>query len=867
MNLNRTALTDCLPNEREGFHSAILTTFSFDFYFFEMVLLRRLRSIGVRNVVVMADANMLHTATQHSSGFGSPRTKTYNLVPVQCGGAFHPKLLFLFGEKAGWLAIGSGNLTESGHGKNDEVWGAFYYSKSAAAHENLFAEAWDFIKIAERKYLQGYAKEQIMATADHAPWLEGLSSSGRGNWSEMLDGCKAQLIHSGSEKSVWESLRATLPEEVTRITVCSPFFDREGALLQKLTAEFPKAKFQVVVEPDWGQLPAKIANIHPRQIQFFDWKSLAEVPPDSSNHWLHAKIYVFETPSHGQFCLFGSSNASVAGFGLGGKNQEMNILLQSDSLDFLTVLGLEMKDDLAKDWAVLTKDAGPQIFPPDEVTHFETIIMAAEIEERQLSIYTTKTLQKPATLVLFNADGLELQSTDISWGETGIIRFKYAVKEMPFSCQIVHQETRLPLSNRQVVVYLAELRKSGPNPAQAKFEGLLDRLRDGENAAIADILSLIEFEIPEVPEQAHERGLSIVGTQFSVELSSDEPDVELTEEEFTQIPSDRVYRSHYAHFDPARDLSDFLLQIGSRLFPRLAETDGAQDEELIDAETGERKDGAIFTKAQKEKKDTTDKETAAVKLFLERYRRTLSKATERYLRQVKKNEVPDPLTTRDLSLFLIALRLIVRYGDRRAADAQNSMPILPFKHGTTIDWKPGKIDSVQIACYEVIGKMLLLLNAGIAPGQTTREISRLDNLQEAILYDLIFLLSKALSDKYDADYIPLFYFNTLLHFRKYLHSDEHSLKEEIEKRSAFGSGIAKEAFRQIRSLLAEFLQFFDERLAGKDLQRKHLMMYANSNYLVLEKAFGVSLAEDKTVVIRFHPGGKFDNANDYYLDF
>jgi hypothetical protein len=132
---------------------------------------------------------------------------------------------------------------------------------------------------------------------------------------------------------------------------------------------------------------------------------------------------------------------------------------------------------------------------------------------------------------------------------------------------------------------------------------------------------------------------------------------------------------------------------------------------------------------------------------------------------------------------------------------------------------------------------------------------------------LIFLFSKALSDKQDAGYTPLFYLNTLLHFRKYLHSDGRFLKEELEKRGAYGSGIVKEAFRQIRSLLAEFSQFFDERLAGKDLQRKHLMMYANSNYLVLEKAFGVSLAEDKTVVTRFHPGGKFDNVNDYYLDF
>ncbi|MEZ4933451.1 MAG: hypothetical protein R2788_15190, partial [Saprospiraceae bacterium] len=182
MSLVRTSISDLLPGVREGLRSALLTTYSFDFYFFEMVLLRRLRSIGVRNVVVLADASMLSEATRFSSGFGVSRTHTYNLVPTDCSGAFHPKILLLLGEKSGWLAIGSGNLTESGHGKNDEIWGTFYFSQEESRHENLFSGTWQFFKTLENSYVNGYAKKQIADAVQFAPWLTELPPHNPDQW-------------------------------------------------------------------------------------------------------------------------------------------------------------------------------------------------------------------------------------------------------------------------------------------------------------------------------------------------------------------------------------------------------------------------------------------------------------------------------------------------------------------------------------------------------------------------------------------------------------------------------------------------------------------------------------------------------------
>ncbi|MBK8706150.1 MAG: hypothetical protein IPN33_23030 [Saprospiraceae bacterium] len=252
-------------------HSAILTTYSFDFYFFEKVLLRRLRSIGVRNVVVLADATMLHEATRYSGNFVTSRSKSYNLVPVDCGGAFHPKMLLLLAEESGWLALGSGNLTESGHGKNDEIWGAFYYPETEQSHQNLFAGAWDFIKILRDNYLSGFAKKQIAEAEQYASWLGALPSHLPGTWSKAADGTDIMLIHSGGESTVWEQLIQNLPrEQVERITVFSPFFDDRGLALQRLREHFPGAMLRVVTEPVWGQLPLKLVKHVHDQVQFFD---------------------------------------------------------------------------------------------------------------------------------------------------------------------------------------------------------------------------------------------------------------------------------------------------------------------------------------------------------------------------------------------------------------------------------------------------------------------------------------------------------------------------------------------------------------------------------------------------------------------
>ena len=203
------------------------------------------------------------------------------------------------------------------------------------------------------------------------------------------------LIHSGGASTIWKQLIQNLPStDVQRISVFSPFFDENGFALQKLSENFPNAELRVVTEPVWGQLPLKLKEIIRNQPQFFDWKTVTEVSSKSANRWLHAKIIVFETESGGNFFFFGSSNTTPAGLGLGGSNHEMNLLLYSSTLSFLTTLGIDLAPEAAVELSSLAISRQSIITNSSYGTVFETLISAVEIDGSDIQVFVSKPSNK-----------------------------------------------------------------------------------------------------------------------------------------------------------------------------------------------------------------------------------------------------------------------------------------------------------------------------------------------------------------------------------------------------------------------------------------------------------------------------------------
>ena len=106
MTLERENILTLIGSRR--YHSCILTTFSFDFYFFEMKAMKWLRSCGVRNINVFIDGHYYSELMQQATGEEMQLTAGYSLYPVFQKSIFHPKIWMLFGDKEGLLIVGSG---------------------------------------------------------------------------------------------------------------------------------------------------------------------------------------------------------------------------------------------------------------------------------------------------------------------------------------------------------------------------------------------------------------------------------------------------------------------------------------------------------------------------------------------------------------------------------------------------------------------------------------------------------------------------------------------------------------------------------------------------------------------------------------
>jgi hypothetical protein len=104
-----------------GFPHALFLTYSFDPLFFERVPLRDLERGGSRNIVIAADAGQLREAMAQSLEQLVHLGRSYVLAETVTANTFHPKLIARLSPTEGRIWIGTGNLTYTGWGGNQEL--------------------------------------------------------------------------------------------------------------------------------------------------------------------------------------------------------------------------------------------------------------------------------------------------------------------------------------------------------------------------------------------------------------------------------------------------------------------------------------------------------------------------------------------------------------------------------------------------------------------------------------------------------------------------------------------------------------------------------------------------------------------------
>jgi hypothetical protein len=104
-----------------GFPATIFPTYSFDPLFFERIPIDDLDVAGTRRIVIAADAGKIAEAMQRCIGQIVHLGRRYVLAETKAANTFHPKMIVRLSPSGGRVWIGSGNLTYTGWGGNQEL--------------------------------------------------------------------------------------------------------------------------------------------------------------------------------------------------------------------------------------------------------------------------------------------------------------------------------------------------------------------------------------------------------------------------------------------------------------------------------------------------------------------------------------------------------------------------------------------------------------------------------------------------------------------------------------------------------------------------------------------------------------------------
>ncbi|MCB0541637.1 MAG: hypothetical protein KDE33_29290, partial [Bacteroidetes bacterium] len=244
------------------------------------------------------------------------------------------------------LIIGSGNLTSSGHGKNDEIWGAFHFDATDPKYSQLFSNSWSFLEKVSQN-VKGFAKEKIRWIKEYTPWIETLPSPNSTNFETLDNSTQIAFLNNNSETSIFQQLSEFVPyDKVKELTIVAPYFDSKGKIIELFLKLLPKAIINVLVDDKNGILPFGLDPSIANQVNFYHWNDCFSSKDDDKDFSrLHAKLLNFSLNDNSQLCLLGSANASVAALGtenISAINEEVSILLNSSDQDYLKDLGIKI---------------------------------------------------------------------------------------------------------------------------------------------------------------------------------------------------------------------------------------------------------------------------------------------------------------------------------------------------------------------------------------------------------------------------------------------------------------------------------------------------------------------------------------------
>lgn len=340
------SLFDVIGERKNRYEFSFVTTFNAYLPFYEQIALRRLVKAGSRVNTLLMDAGQFAASINDTNGKPLLAGRDYTIIPVDAGrGVFHPKILLLLGREHAALSVGSHNLTLSGFGKNRELTTVFEMNPNSETSERqIFRDVW--------KAMRHWTIDQFEELLDSFSFVEReiswLTQADDESFAENSD-----FFYASNENklSLWEQIKPTLPKQIRRAALISPFFDEDLKFLRVIKDDLNAKEFIVGIETKTVHLSSKAQSVFPN-IKFVETDKLRE-----NRGYLHAKAIYLETETGEEILITGSANASGAAWldnGGGRSNCEAVVCLRSkEAASAVKALGLQ---ELARCPAIDLKD-------------------------------------------------------------------------------------------------------------------------------------------------------------------------------------------------------------------------------------------------------------------------------------------------------------------------------------------------------------------------------------------------------------------------------------------------------------------------------------------------------------------------------
>ena len=474
--IERQNIIKLLGDRTNIYHSALLTTYSFDPIYFETVYLSTLRKLGITNVVVLMDASM-YDQLLSDSNYQCHRVSQYNYTLVRKenfhSGVFHPKVVLLSGEEEGTLIVGSGNLTYSGLANNDEVWNAFHVQGNSI-HYPLFYQAWKYLSQSANQ-TSSLVSRQIDWMLEQSPWLHQETSD---STVLLSSGEECTLLYNTAESTILDKVLLSIGDKrIVSIKVIAPFYDAEGDALSALNKQLAPKEMLCILDLERQSAPYSLLKTD---------ISTVFCKADSSNP-LHAKIFELQAEDE-TWLLCGSANAGNMALGTGhyAFNDEVCILLHCNTQrNYIAELGLK--------YTALTHEERKSIIKPKQIekepNKLQVKFVYCEEQNDELRLQFSKdgikgelTLLDSHQSIIYQKNIITRQDMSINIADVEIANLNMAV--------LMNNETEI--SNRLLVVREVNVERGNPDPKRRKLSRLLDDPDLLEN--LSHILGYIEFD-------------------------------------------------------------------------------------------------------------------------------------------------------------------------------------------------------------------------------------------------------------------------------------------------------------------------------------------------------------------------------------